>query len=396
MRRIVLLTAVAGALAPAGARGAVTLAPVGTFSQPVYVTAPPGDASRLFVVEQTGRIRVVRDGAVLPTPFLDLASAVTTTGGEEGLLSMAFAPDYATSGRFYVDYTAAGGGDIQVVEYRRASADVADASSARPILTQAHRVATNHNGGQLEFGPDGHLYIGIGDGGGANDEGSDHNPAIGNGQDLGTWLGKILRIDPTPSGGRPYTVPPDNPFVATPGARPEIWAYGLRNPWRFSFDRATGDLWIGDVGQNEFEEVDHAARGAAGLNYGWRNCEGTHAFDPNGASNAGAGPCTASGVTAPVLDYHHDQGRCAVTGGYVVRDPALADLAGSYVYGDYCTGDIWSVRPPAAPQLLSLNLQSLSSFGEDACGRLFAASAGSGAVVRLSTGAATAPCPTAA
>ena len=384
MRRVLVIAAlVLLPAAPAPARAAsVTLSPVGKFDSPVYVTAPPGDVHRIFVVEQTGAIQIVKDGVKLGTPFLSLAGKVST-GTEQGLLSMAFAPDYATSGLFYVDYTdTTAVGNSQVVEYHVSAAnpDVADAASARTILSQVQPEA-NHNGGQLQFGPDGELYIGFGDGGGAGDQ----HGTIGNGQDLGTWLGKILRIDPHPSGGKPYTVPAGNPFAGRAGALPEIWAYGLRNPWRFSFDRATGEGWIGDVGQDAYEEVDHAAAGAGGQNYGWRLCEGTHAYP-------GGGPCTASGVTAPVLDYHHDGGRCAVTGRYVVRDASLPDLAGAYLYGDYCSGDIWSVRPRAAPQLLDVKLGGLSSFGEDACGHVYAASSQTGEVVRFST-AATAACP---
>jgi hypothetical protein len=359
----------------------LVLAPVGSFDAPVYVTAPPGDAHRIFVVEKTGRIQVVKDGQKLGTPFLSLAGHVSGDS-EQGLLSMAFAPDYATSGAFYVDYTD-NAGNTQVVEYHAsANPDVADPASARTILSQ-DQPEPNHNGGQLQFGPDGDLYIGLGDGGG----GGDQHGTIGNGQDLGTWLGKILRIDPHPSAGKPYTVPSGNPFAGRAGALPEIWAYGLRNPWRFSFDSATGDLWIGDVGQDSYEEIDHAARGVGGQNYGWRVCEGTHSY-PAG------GDCTATGLTGPVLDYHHDSGRCSVTGGYLVRDAALTDLAGAYVYGDYCTGEMWAVRPPAPPQLLSTKLPGLSSFGEDSCGHLYAASSQSGAVVRF-TQASTVPCPTA-
>src|SRR3954470_12651463 len=270
MRRllVIALLAVAGCGGEAAtqADGAVRLQRIGSFDSPVYVTSPPGDVRRLFVVEQGGRIRVVRDGRTLSRPFLDIASKVRA-GGERGLLSMAFAPDYASSGRFYVDYTDTDG-DTRVVEYRRRNADRADPRSARPILFQP-QPEPNHNGGQLAFGPDRLLYIGLGDGGGANDQHGER----GNAQDLSTWLGKILRIDPLH--GDPYEVPKSNPFVGRSGAKPEIYSYGLRNPWRFSFDRSTGDLSIEDVGQDEVEEIDFVRKGRGrGANFGWRPFEG--------------------------------------------------------------------------------------------------------------------------
>jgi glucose/arabinose dehydrogenase len=378
MRRALLIAALLLLAAPAARAADPTLTPIApSFDAPTYVTSPPGDMHRVFVVEKTGAIRIVKDGQVLGTPFLSLVGQVSGDT-EQGLLSMAFAPDYATSGLFYVDYTDTSG-TIRVVEYHvSANPDVANAASARPILSQPHPGETNHNGGQLEFGPDGYLYVGLGDGGGSGDPN-------GNGQNLGTWLGKILRIDPHPSNGQPYTVPPGNPFAGAPAAKPEIWAYGLRNPWRFSFDSATGDLWTGDVGQDAYEEIDHAARGVGGQNYGWNVCEGSHTYPAGGACTTGV---------LPVLDYHHDNGRCAVTGGYVVRDPTLPELAGSYIYGDYCSGEIWTVRPPAAPQLLSVKLPGLSSFGEDSCLHLYAMSSESGAVARV-TSTSAAACPAA-
>src|SRR3954454_11024525 len=250
------------------AAGRLRLVGVGSFDQPLFVTAPPGDRRRVFVVEKGGTIRVVRGGRRRPQPFLDLRGKVST-GSEQGLLSMAFAPDYARSGRFYVDYTDTSG-NSHVVEYRRATADRANAGSAREILSQ-QQPESNHNGGQLEFGPDKLLYIGFGDGGG----GDDQHGSRGNAQDLGTWLGKLLRIDPRAGGGRPYRVPSSNPFAKRSGAKPEIYSYGLRNPWRFSFDRRTGAITIGDVGQDTREEVDYARRGGArGANFGWRPFDG--------------------------------------------------------------------------------------------------------------------------
>jgi Glucose / Sorbosone dehydrogenase/PASTA domain len=386
----VLVLAAAFAYASAAAPGDPELALVGTFSSPTYVTAPPGDGERLFVVQQDGRIRVVRNGAILPTDFLDLTGPVLL-GGERGLLSMAFAPDYAASGRFYVYYTAdAPTGELVIAEYRRSTnPDVADPSSGRTVLSISHSSQPNHNGGQLQFGPDGYLYIGTGDGGGGGDP--DRNA-----QNLGSLLGKLLRIDPRPApAGAPYTVPGDNPFVGRPGARAEVWSYGLRNPWRFSFDRQTGDLNIADVGQGSWEEIDFAPAAAGrgrGLNFGWSCWEGRHAYNPNNGEPACQSP--PSNPVAPVWEYPHSRG-CSITGGYVVRDPALPLLAGRYVYGDYCTSPVWSIAL-AVPdgqddRQTGLSVSSLYSFGEDACGRVYAAS-GSGPVYRLQpSGVASAP-----
>jgi len=358
-----------GSAAAARATG-VKLTRIGTFSSPVYVAQALGDARRLFVVEQGGKVRVVRDGHVLPAPFLDLTRLVVS-GGEQGLLSIAFAPDYATSGRFYVDYTDVNG-NTRVVEYRRsANPDRANPSSARLVLFQ-RQPQPNHNGGQLQFGPDGYLYVGFGDGG---SEGDPHG-RIGNGQSLATQLGKILRIDPLPNGG--YRVPAGNPFAGRRGAVPTIYAYGLRNPWRFSFDRATGDMVIGDVGQDTLEEVDFRLRGTArGVNFGWRTYEGTRVEDPS---------LHIHGDVKPVLEYTHAAGGCAVTGGYVVRDPRLPALAGRYVYGDFCAGNLLSARlsqhGSSARHALGLHVASLSSFGEDDAGRVYAVSL-NGPVYRL-------------
>jgi Glucose / Sorbosone dehydrogenase/PASTA domain len=358
------------------------LALVGTFAAPTYLTAPPGDAERLFVVQQAGRIRVVRNGTVLPVDFLDLTSLVLS-GGERGLLSMAFAPDYATSGRFYVYYTARDPvGELRIEEFHRtADPDVANPGSRRTVLAIDHPRG-NHNGGQLQFGPDGYLYIGTGDGGAAGDPDR-------NGQNLGTLLGKILRLDPV---GSPYVIPPDNPFVGVPGAQGEIWSYGLRNPWRFSFDRQTGDLVIGDVGQGSWEEIDFVPTGAGrgrGANFGWGCWEGRHVYPPN----VGRPDCTPlpSNHLPPVLEYSHARG-CSITGGYVVRDPALAPLLGRYVYGDFCDDRLWSTIlavPDAQDDLeTGLSVPSLYSFGEDACGRVYALS-GAGPVYRLQVAGAT-------
>jgi glucose/arabinose dehydrogenase len=315
----------------------------------------------------------VSDGRKLATPFLDLSRQVTSDG-ERGLLSMAFAPDYARSRLFYVDYTDLNG-DSRIVEFRRSgSRDRAVKASARQVLFQ-RQPEPNHNGGLLVFGPDRLMYVGFGDGGGAYDR----HGARGNAQSLGTLLGKILRIDPRRGASGAYTVPRDNPFVGRPGARGEIYAYGLRNPWRFSFDRATGDLEIADVGQDRVEEVDFARKGEArGANYGWRVFEGNRRVYPNEQ---------APGAVSPVLTYTHDGGGCSITGGYVVRDRTLPSLFGRYVYGDLCLGKVRAVQlgPGFARGDRSLGLPKvslLSSFGEDARGHVYATSI-NGPVYRL-------------
>jgi glucose/arabinose dehydrogenase len=352
------------------ARG-VRLKRIGRFQAPVYVTSPRGDRRHLFVVEQAGRVRVLVGGRLRAAPFLDIRSQVTS-GGEQGLLSIAFAPDYARSGRFYVYFTDRSG-DQRIVEYHRATATRADPGSARLVLRMADH-ESNHNGGLMLFGPDGHMYVGTGDGGGGGDR---HGPR-GNAQDLGSLLGKILRIDPAPSRGRPYTVPSGNPFTGRAGARPEVYAYGLRNPWRFSFDRRTGDLSIGDVGQNAVEEIDFVRRGRGrGANFGWRVFEGRSRYTPGES---------APGSVRPVITRSHANGWCSITGGVVVRDPALAGLRGRYVFGDFCKGRIQSARLSAgrarSVRTTSLHVASLSSFGEDARGRVYATSL-DGPVYRL-------------
>ena len=361
---------------PSAADG-VRLVGIGTFDSPVYVTSPPEDRRRVFVVEQGGTIRVIVGGKRRSRPFLDIRSRVTS-GGEQGLLSMAFAPDYAKTRRFYVNYTDRSG-DQRVVEYRRsrASSDRAAADSARLVLIYRQPEA-NHNGGLVTFGPDKMLYIGTGDGGGANDQ----HGARGNAQNLDSLLGKLLRVDPRRSRGRAYRVPSGNPFVDRSGARPEIYSYGLRNPWRFSFDRRTGDLTIADVGQSAVEEVNFAKKGRArGANYGWRPFEGTQRNFDEPAPNA----------VAPVLELSHEDGNCSITGGYVVRDPNLPALAGRYVYGDFCVGRLRSAKlsagsaqgDAAIPGLKKV--EQLSSFGEDARGRVYVTSL-NGQVYRLAAG----------
>jgi glucose/arabinose dehydrogenase len=353
------------------ARPGLRLVRIGTFSEPLYVTAPPGDRRRVFVVEQGGRVMVVRDGRTLPRPFLDIRDRVLA-GGERGLLSLAFAPDYARSGRFYVYYTDRGG-HTRVVEYRRASPERADHGSARLVLFQ-RQPEPNHNGGLALFGPDGLLYIGLGDGGGAGDQ----HGARGNAQNLGTLLGKILRIDPRARGGRRYAVPASNPFRGRRGARPEIYAYGLRNPWRFAFVPGTDDLVIADVGQGDVEEVSIVRR--AGANLGWRPFEGRRRYTPGES---------APGHVPPVIQRFHSAGNCSITGGVVVRDPTLSALRGRYVFGDFCRGRIESARLRGGRardvRATRLEVDQLSSFGEDARGRAYVTSL-SGPVYRLAPG----------
>jgi glucose/arabinose dehydrogenase len=350
-----------------GGSGGVRLEKIGDFEQPLYVTQPPA-SDDLYVVEQTGRVRVVRDGEVLPDPFVDLSGEVSASG-EQGLLSLAFAPDFADSRLLYAYYTDADG-DQRVVEFEaNADGSRAEPGSERLVL-RMDDFATNHNGGLLVFGPDDRLYIGTGDGGGSGDPER-------NGQDLGSLLGKILRIDPRASGGRPYSIPAGNPFAGRQGARPEVFSYGLRNPWRFSFDPPSGSLFIGDVGQNAFEEIDYVpvAR-ARGGNFGWSAFEGNEEFNDDQP---------APGHIRPALAYGRDAG-CSVTGGYVVRDPALRSLYGRYVYGDYCAGALRSFVPSGGAarddRALGLTVPSLSSFGVDADGRIYVTSI-SGGVFRL-------------
>ncbi|MDP9135132.1 MAG: PQQ-dependent sugar dehydrogenase [Actinomycetota bacterium] len=350
--------------------GRVHLVRVGHFRVPVHVTAPPEDPSRVMVVERGGRIRVVRDGEVQRRPFLDIRRRVRASD-EQGLLSLAFAPDYADSGLFYLYFTDRAG-DQRVVEYRRRNADRAAVGSARLVLRMAddHR---DHNGGQLAFGPDAMLYIGTGDGGGI----ADSHGARGNAQDLGSLLGKILRIDPRARRGRAYSIPAGNPFRRRRGARDEIYAYGLRNPWRFSFDRETGDLGIGDVGQTRWEEINFARRGRGrGANFGWRPFEGRARFAPGEV---------ARGHVEPVIVQSHRRGSCAVVGGFVVRDRAVP-LYGRYVFGDLCRRRLFSAKLTAAGarelRRTSLRVSGLTSFGEDALGRVYTASLG-GAVHRI-------------
>ncbi|MEX0908446.1 MAG: PQQ-dependent sugar dehydrogenase [Gemmatimonadaceae bacterium] len=298
-------------------------------SSPVHLASPPND-DRLFIVEQPGRIRVVQNGSLIEIPFLDINGKVTNEGGEQGLLSVAFHPQYATNRFFYVYYVD-NDGNLQIERYTAptASSNVADPATALPIINIPHPTHSNHNGGQLAFGPDGFLYIGTGDGGSGGDPPN-------NAQSLNVLLGKILRLDVSQD---LYAIPPTNPFRSTPGVRAEIWAYGLRNPWRFSFDRAWEMLYIGDVGQGRNEEINAVARTQAGRNYGWRIMEGSDCY-PTPMT-----PCDRSGLTLPVYEYGtHDNGSCAVTGGFVYRGSAIPQIVGLYFFSDYCRGGLRSFR----------------------------------------------------
>ncbi len=347
--------------------GRLALKKVGDFETPTYVAGAPGFSQLLFVVEQPGRIVVLKNGKRLAKPFLDISGQISFEG-ERGLLSVAFAPDYAQSGSFYVYYTTPKG-NIRIDEYKRASATAADPSSRRKVIEIPHPVNANHNGGQLQFlGND--LFFGTGDGGSGGDPPN-------NAQNKGVLLGKLLRIDPRPSGGQPYTVPPSNPFVGKPG-RDEIYSYGLRNPFRFSFDTVSAKgprLIIGDVGQNKYEEVDYTTvAGASGANFGWDALEGFKPYteESSGTPNPG-------GTTKPIYAYSHERdGSCSIIGGYVVRDKSLRSLYKRYVYADYCEGELRSLVPHlhgASDELrLGLHVDGPSSFGEDDQGHLYVCS----------------------
>ena len=346
------------------------------FTQPVHVTHAGDGSGRIFVVEQGGRIRILDNGVVLPVPFLDLASLNPprlVAGGEQGLLSVVFPPGFSSKGYFYVNYTRSGDGATVVARYRVSigDANAADPASEEVVLTISQPFA-NHNGGQLAFGPDGYLYIGMGDGGSGGDP-------MNNGQAPGTLLGKLLRID-VESGVAPYGIPPTNPFLGRTGYRPEIWALGLRNPWRFSFDRGTGDLYLGDVGQGTVEEVDFQPAGdPGGRNYGWNVMEGDRCYPP------GTVGCNRSGLALPVFVYDHSLG-CSVTGGHVVRGSAFPSLQGVYLFGDYCSGRIWGIRKNGAGwdnALLADTTLNISTFGEDESGNVYVVNHTSGDLLKV-------------
>jgi glucose/arabinose dehydrogenase len=358
---------------------------VGGLERAIFLTQPRGDTARLFVVEKAGRIRIIADGALVQTPFLTVPD-VSERGGEMGLLGLAFHPDYATNGRFYVYYSTLQGGPhiSRIAEYRASSdPNVADVASAR-VLLEISEPEDNHNGGNLAFGADGYLYVGVGDGGG----GGDNHGAAGNGQNLGTLLGKILRIDVDGTGAGStgaYAVPAGN--ASLDGALPEIWSYGLRNPWRFSFDACTGDMYIGDVGQGELEEVDFEPAGTAGKNYGWRLMEGDACFNPDSGCDA-----AAQNLVLPVATYDHGVGQ-SITGGYVYRGSAIPDLRGTYLYADYQSARFFALRMQGgsvAQAQLEItdninpggDVEAIASFGQDGAGALYVLAFG-GTVYRI-------------
>jgi glucose/arabinose dehydrogenase len=357
--------------------GDVALKRIGSFESPTYVTGAPGYPKLLFVVEQPGRVEVMRAGHRLRHPFLDIRNLVGYDGGERGLLSIAFSPDYRSSGRLYAYYTD-NAGNIRVDEFRRRGATRAARGSRRTVIEIPHPVNSNHNGGQLQFLGN-LLYLGTGDGGSAGDPPN-------NAQNTYSLLGKLLRIDPRPSGGQPYSVPADNPFVGKPG-RDEIYSYGLRNPFRFSFDTTTASqprIAIADVGQNRFEELDYTTvAGASGANFGWDALEG---FAPYSEENSGTPD--PGGTTKPILAYSHsrDGGSCSIIGGYMVGPGGPPSLRGRYVYSDYCSGRLHSLVPhlhgAGKDRRLGLTVNSPTSFGEDDHGRIYICSQ-EGSVYRL-------------
>jgi len=345
-------------------------------SLPVHVTHAGDGSGRLFVVERAGRIRIFKNGILLSTPFLDITAIVQDAGSEEGLLSVAFPPGFGASKNHFYVYYVNNSGDLVIARYQVSggNADLADAGSEQIVLTVNHPGQSNHNGGQLAFGPnDGYLYLGTGDGGGGGD-------VPNNAQTTSVLLGKLLRIDVETGTPTTYTVPATNPYTQTVGYSPEIWALGLRNPWRFSFDRQTGDLYIGDVGQNEWEEVDYQpAASTGGENYGWRCKEGTHDYNFSGT-------CSTLTLEPPVAEYNHGPGDsigCSITGGFVYRGPAYAFMQGMYFYADYCTGRIWGLKNDGTgwqTQELTDAAFSISTFGEDEAGNLYLASYGGGQI----------------
>ena len=362
--------------APSAQTGLGTTQVASGFARPLYLISPPGDVDRMFVVEQRGKIKIIKNGTVLATPFLDVGTGglglLGSPGNEQGLLGLAFHPDYANNGRFFINYTDSGD-DTVVAEFTVSSdPDIAN-TTGTTIIGPIFQPQSNHNGGCLQFSPaDGMLYIGMGDGGGSNDQGPGHTAGIGNGQDPTKVLGKMLRLDvdiPFPH------IPADNPFVGSPSTRDEIWALGVRNPWRFCFD-LNGDMYMGDVGQFAVEEVNHEPAGMGGRNYGWRCMEGTTCTSLTGCE------CNAPFLTLPVRDYLHNGGNCSVTGGFVYNGCAIPDLVGTYLFGDYCSGRIWSFEiqggvavnfvnrtQELAPTVGTIN--QITSFGQDALGEIY-------------------------
>ena len=367
--RLLMLTAVALAVvALTGSSSAfVTTELVASgLNRPIYVAAPPGD-SRLFIVEQRGVIKLLKDGSVLAKPFLDITDIVATPSAysEQGLLGLAFHPVFAVNRRFFVHYTNLDGDTvIERYEVDADDPDVADPGSAETVLTQSQPYA-NHNGGTIEFGPDGYLYFGFGDGGGGGDPGD-------RGQGPTTLLGKFIRIDVD---SLPYSIPPTNPFVGNGAVLDEIWAFGVRNPYRWSFDRSTGDMWMADVGQSAWEEINfQPAASSGGENYGWSLMEGLHCFDP-------PVNCGSDTLDLPIYEYSHEAGECSVTGGYVYRGAAIPELVGYYLFGDYCSNRLWAVEYDGSEITTLLDLtaelnptaqiDALAAIGEGGDGELY-------------------------
>jgi glucose/arabinose dehydrogenase len=346
---------------------------VGNLETPVGISHAGDGSGRLFILEKVGRIRVVQAGTLLPVPFLDITDRVGSSQSEQGLLGLAFHPGYANNGHFYTNYTDQQG--RTVVSRFSVGSDPAQAdANSEAVLLILDQPAGNHNGGHLAFGPDGYLYIGTGDGGASGDK-------FGNGQNGQTLLGAMLRLDV--DGGQPYAVPADNPFAADPGVRDEIWALGLRNPWRYSFDRQSGGLYLADVGQNTYEEINfQPADSAGGLNYGWPIMEASHCFPQDRA-------CEQAGLALPVVEYDHSQG-CSVTGGYVYRGQEFPMLAGIYLFGDYCSGRIWGLAADGAGGWQVAEMAKtdalISSFGEDEAAELYLVDMGRGALFRIVAG----------
>jgi glucose/arabinose dehydrogenase len=361
---LVLVTVGAGGAAARG--GGLTLVQVGNFDNPVHVAAAPGSPKLLFVVEQPGSVAVMRDGKTLKRPFLNLGDLVKY-GGEQGLLSIAFDPGYAHNKRFYAYFTNQAG-NVEVDGFKAKNATRASSRSREKVIEIPHPTFENHNGGQLQFGPDGYLYMGTGDGGSAGDP-------DGNAQNKSILLGKLLRIDPRKKGG--YAVPRSNPFVHGKG-KAEIYATGLRNPFRFSFDSKTGDIWIGDVGQDRWEEIDHVGSNRLnGANFGWDRFVGNHVFEGDGSE--------PSHYIPPVLELSHTDGYCAIIGGYVIHDNSVPALDGRYVYSDNCNGALRSLdpgNPSGSDGDTGLDVASPSSFGVDAQGHVYVTSLG-GPVYRI-------------